>query len=148
MGRGLGKLQREILDSLEESKESLPYYQGAVSHAAEPFPFCLPGWVIHRSASVQIAAGTYDLMSVSRFLANKRGLRFVEGAFQTAFSRAVAGLIRRGELVQPSLVPIQAVEKDPHGRVLDIADGMFIFPGRRTRFVQRVTTRCVGGRAD
>jgi hypothetical protein len=77
MSRGLGKLQREILETLE---------------AARPACGC--------------PDGVYDLWNSSRFLAKRHGAGAAEGdycahikpAFQSAFSHAVRGLMARGLL--------------------------------------------------
>ena len=90
-----------------------------------------------------MADDVYDLRAVSQLLATRRGLRFDRCTFQAAFSRAVAGLIRKGVLVKPGLVPIRAVEKDPYQNVEHFMNGDYMHAGRETRFVRLAGDGCL-----
>jgi hypothetical protein len=108
---------------------------------------CEPGWVMYRRASVLLSPSVFDLLAVSALIKRRRGLRSVTPStpvFEAAFSRAVKGLIQRGRLVKPGLVPIESVEKDPHGIVHRLSDGMYLDVHGRTRFVQASTVAAPG----
>ena len=74
--------------------------------------------------------------------------QWVKMSFSASFSRAIASLVKRGELQVLSLVPI--VNSDwhrgkQHPRIRDLADGKFLDAGdRRIRFVKRHRRRVLG----
>jgi hypothetical protein len=135
---GLGRLQKEILNTLEAAKVEMSPYCGGASWGILSAPFYQPGWVKHLGAVVQLADGLYDLRASLRFLARSRGQMYsscVYNRFKASFSRAVRLLFARGLLEAPSLVPI----KDWEGtcRVHQLVDGNFMLvSGRQRRFVR------------
>ena len=125
MGRGLGRVQRDILATLEEAKAAMPRYQGArwgppYGHEGEP------GWVSSRGGRVRLPDGVYDLRCSLRYLARRdgqvyaqgeeRGLGYVSEGYRVAFSRAARGLLRRGLLVAVSPHSGRPVERRSDGR--------------------------------
>lgn len=137
MSRGLGQLQRDILATITEAKESSVLYRGSTTNKSDPLPYCLPGWVVYRGVSFRLPESVYDLRASARHLANLRGAvrsgGYIREAFQAAFSRAVAGLVSRRLLLPVDRIHASAVERDRHG-VAD--DGVIPIDHRRTvRFV-------------
>jgi hypothetical protein len=148
MGKGAGALPREILETLEEAKGGQLDYHGSESRAWHPAPaFRLPGWVWHRGNCVRLADGVYDLRASVRYLAErhgKRGPHDTDRGFQARFSRAAHGLVRRGELVALSLVPLAGWDPDACSLVVCLAGGDYLsVHGRQVRFVGR--PRAAGG---
>jgi len=103
MGRGLGKLQREILDSLEASRDLRRYHGGGnwKESGLDPRPF-----VQYRGTRLPLREGVYDLRAVKRAVAYADRARrcygaddYMENAFSVAFHRAARALVRRGLLV-------------------------------------------------
>jgi dienelactone hydrolase len=104
MSRGLGRLQREILDTLDEAKASIDRYHGGGRQGA--------GWVRANFREWKLPDDTYDLRASLRYLAARHGkvhragsvgccnTGYVDGAFQASFSRAARSLVDRGELVR------------------------------------------------
>jgi hypothetical protein len=141
MSRGLGKLQRDILGSLEAAKSAVPSYCGC-----EWEPAGESGWVRVYGAKVRIADDVFDLRAVSKFLATNmhkvhRGGVGIHPRFEASVSRAVRGLVRDGYLKQLSLLPVSAVYEDPHHRVEHLADGSYvILRERQVRFVKKMQT--------
>jgi hypothetical protein len=139
MGKGLGWLQREILDTLQEAKQETRYYFGAGWYGGKG-----PGWVKSKGHDVLLQDHVYDLRASERFLAKKHQrfshATYISSSFQSSFSRAVKGLLERGLLQKLDLVPIQ--EPDEHGqhnsRVMLLADGWYLdHYSKRVRFVVR-----------
>jgi hypothetical protein len=149
MSRGLGALQREILDTLDDAATAAG--EGAVRYRGNDADDYAPaderrrfrGWVKTRGNSVLLAPGVYDLRASCAYLARKhdkmdRG-QWIERSFSASFSRAVAGLITRGELSPiRSLLPI--AEFDKHSlrrpdRIMELSDGTYV--DGATRFVKR-----------
>jgi hypothetical protein len=103
MSRGLGKLQREILDSLEASRD-LPRYHGGRNLKESSLG---SGPVVHyRGTILPLREGVYDLRAVKRAVAYADRARrcygaddYMENAFSVAFHRAVHSLVKRGLLV-------------------------------------------------
>ena len=103
MSRGLGRLQREILDTLDEAKANVTRYHGSSWRG--------PGWVHARGIDVPLPDHVYDLRASVRYLAGRHGAvygagrdgygltGYVDTAFAAGFSRAAAGLVVRGDLV-------------------------------------------------
>jgi len=99
MSRGLGRMQRDILDTLDEAKAAALPYQGRSILLTHPEP----GWVSHRGQRFRMDGDCYDLRASLRFLAHRAGQTYapeayVCGAFQSSFSRAARGLLARGLL--------------------------------------------------
>ncbi len=103
MSRGLGKLQREILDNLERSTDGTVVFFYPGGNNAEPpiFPY-RRAW--HAGQRFKIADGVYDLRAVKRVVArgdpHKRftHMEFYDPAYDVSFHRAVKSLVQRGEL--------------------------------------------------
>jgi hypothetical protein len=96
MSRGLGVLQREILESLEPARAAQPSYD------------C--GWVLYRRVDMQLIEGVYDLRIVSKYLRAHRQIPQWQGErFAPMFSRAVHGLVARGLLQPVTTVPLVEV---------------------------------------
>lgn len=104
MSRGLGKLQHDILFSLEKSKEYrfVDGYHGGENADGK---YRHKATVRHHGQRFTLDDDTYDLRAVIRVVAlldrPKRTYaagEFLDGSFQSAFYRAVQSLIRRGEL--------------------------------------------------
>src|ERR1700761_5906376 len=97
MSRGLGKLQRAILESLDEAKIQETQYHGCKPDDYEGIRY-------HGSTFVP-SDGLYDLRASVQFLAratgNLRSYR-ITPSFSAAFSRAVRGLIKAGYLESDS----------------------------------------------
>jgi len=76
MSRGLGVLQREILDSLDTARQAQASYDR--------------GWVLYRRVDMQLIEGVYDLRVVSKYLRAHRQIPAWQGErFAPMFSRAV-----------------------------------------------------------
>jgi hypothetical protein len=111
MSRGLGRLQREILDTLDEAKAATVPYAGGGAHQGM-LTEGGPGWVQSNGRRWKLPEDTYDLRASLRYLATRHGkvrgagragycyAGYVDGAFQASFSRAARGLVARGELVR------------------------------------------------
>jgi hypothetical protein len=153
MSRGIGNLQREILDSLDDAKRyfadpanavekqflgcsftSYPKYKGGApffpdrsSHLVEP------GWVTH-GRGFRIRDDIYDLRASCRYVAMRHDAiepgganGGVNAAFQASFSRAARSLVRRGLLYPAgSIVPIVAIDTTRPPQVLHPADGDYV----------------------
>ena len=95
MGFGLGKLQREILGSLDESKGWVSY------RGCRDWEYG-PGWVKSHGRYWQLPEGVYDLRGVLAYLAYRdqkySQCSYVSSSFKASFSRAVKGLLIRREL--------------------------------------------------
>jgi len=103
MSRGLGKLQREILDSLEASRDLRRYHGGGnwkeSSLGSGPF-------VHYRGTRLPLREGVYDLRAVKKAVAYADRARrcygadaYVHSAFSVAFHRSVHSPVKRGLLV-------------------------------------------------
>jgi hypothetical protein len=139
MSRGLGKLQREILDALEPAAKwaATALYTGKGYRDGE-------GNVRARSRHVTLKPGVYDLRATLRYMAKQRGATyangsFVNNSFQASFSRAARGLVERGYLTEYSLVPIENAERveEYDSVVLSLADGLYVDSGHQLRFVAK-----------
>ena len=136
MGRGLGRLEREILDSLEIAKERQHSYRGYDGDDWHP------GWLVVNRAVVRIPPDIHDLRATARFLAVKNGAihagSVISPAFDASFSRAVRSLLARGYLARVSMLPVIECEKDDRGIVESFSDGnVIVLRGRQTRFVRK-----------
>jgi len=103
MGRGLGKLQREILDSLDRSKDASVVWCYSGGENADP----ARGWperIRCGGAQIQVTPDVYDLRAVKLAVARADRERrishasFVNEAFSVSFHRAVHSLVARGYL--------------------------------------------------
>jgi hypothetical protein len=149
MSKGLGKLQRAILDSLDIAKNSTEYYKGR-GHLNMPF-------IKAYGYNIVIADGVYDLRETIKYLAKKNQKTFCRGAYvkeiyQVSFSRAVRTLVKRNLLKPLWLVPLKEVEEkivETYGnfynmRVMKLKDRWYlIFRERQIRFVEKTFT-CFG----
>jgi len=137
MSRGLGRLQRDILASLDTAKNQQHYYHGGNGDELHP------GWLIVQRAVVRIPGDVYDLRASARFLAREQGalgdvVKEIVPAFRSAFSRAVGSLLRDGDLTAVSMLPVEACERDRQQTVQLLADGDYIvLHSRQTRFVRK-----------
>ena len=130
MSRGLGSMQRLILDALvkrpggdwacerDQNSEHVARYGGWYFKLADEF---------------------HDMRVVAYELADKYNwfshCTFVRQEIQASFSRALRGLENRRLIDAPSIVP---VVKDKSGRAIQCADGLFLFDGnkKQRRFVR------------
>jgi len=125
MSSGLGAMQRRILDAL------------AVRLGGDRVDE-------NHIASFGLALGVHDLRQVSKAMARDHGGiyngSFVTGKWQASFSRAVAGLVARGYISAPSLVPLADVGQSNDGplrrQVHHLSDGAYIDQPRQRRFVR------------
>src|SRR5688572_8715661 len=96
MSRGLGRFQREILETLDEAKATCPDYQGADYWSTPEHPEGVPGVVRVHGCTVCLADDIYDLRASARFLAKRASAvdngGGIQPAHQASFSRAVKGL--------------------------------------------------------
>ena len=143
MSRGLGKLQREILETLEEAKASGIVYRGVSWYkydidALGRLAGAQPGWVVAQGCEVLLAPHVYDLRASMKHLAKHHGAleqgQWVTRSFAASFSRAVRSLVKRGYLDVLWPVPIQAaLEGGDEWRLMYLADGTYLKPGNRQR---------------
>jgi hypothetical protein len=135
MSRGLGRVQRLILETLPRTKQEVAYYRGGESCEYNPLPFCLPGWVRYRLAIFLLPDDVYDLRAVAAMITGRVPI-YDRHVPQKVLYRAMRGLVKRGTLVAGEMVRVAQVDKDPHGLIHYLADGKFLFQGtRQTRFV-------------
>ncbi len=139
MSKGLGYLQRAILETLDLAKAETIYYTGSArqeNYGFKNWKWDKPGWVFCEGCRVRIADSVYDLRASMKYLALKRGHTyccgsFVEPSFQTAFSRAVRQLFNGGFLVKLELVPLAEYDGEldiwwGRSRVMLLADGLYL----------------------
>jgi hypothetical protein len=138
MGKGSGALQREILDTLENARHDKLGYRGFGGIDGDDYlpaghRWRLPGWVTVKGHIVRLGLTAYDLRASCRYLARKHGqIQYggITAPFSASFSRAVATLIQRGDLIPlKSLLPISDVDPLSRGRsghVEHRPDGMFL----------------------
>ncbi len=125
MSRGLGGMQREILETLDEAKQASPRYRGgrdasyfsirkttlanpAYAHLHGRYADDTPGRVVRAGVEWKMPADVYDLRASLRFMAERHGKLacdwlgdgpFVIDRYRTSFSRAVRRLVEDGYLV-------------------------------------------------
>ena len=155
MSRGLGVMQRSILDTLDEARAAAPRYRGSgewcdwgLPGEGDPETYDPAGWVWYRKQAVRLAEGVYDLRCSAVYLKAQRELeRCGSGSrsawrserFLPAFTRAVRSLLRRRLLRQLTLVPLLARDRfKPTPDVHHLADGLYLDArDRQIRFVTR-----------
>ena len=127
MSKGLGIWQQRVLNALELSAD--------VDRTPRAERDSKALWHRVYNFDVVLQPHVYDL-DVVRFLLARE-----HGHHDQAVSRAVRMLIRRGELKQLSLVPIQAYERLGYGEprkslIHELSDGTYLdYGGRTARFV-------------
>lgn len=140
MSKGLGWLQHEIINTLEEAKQETRSYRGAGYYGGKG-----PGWVKCRGINAELAPGVYDLRASALYLAKKHNgishANYIDSTFQASFSRAVRGLIDRGIIEALDLVPIVKypnIHNVYNNKILDLADGVYLnTDSRQSRFIIR-----------
>lgn len=163
MSRGLGKLQAEILNTLEEAKQEIFDYRGSCRQENRrnynDWKWDKPGWVRCRNRKVLLADHVYDLRASMEHIATKMNCRSGAGyinfmgveiyrrgqisdQFKAAFSRAVKGLIARGLIKPLGMVPIKDYVRTPRDEwdysspVMYLKDGLFLSVSKRqNRFI-------------
>jgi hypothetical protein len=140
MSRGLGALQRRILETLDEAKAAMPRYRG-VESAWDLDKRTLRSinlgcrWVhVGAGQLVELAPGVYDLRCSAAYLAEQDGHTahgFQAPSFTAAFARATRGLVQRGILVRLHEIPgVQVVRGRPARTTTSV-----LWPSRQLRFV-------------
>jgi hypothetical protein len=113
MSRGLGSLQRRILETLDEARAAMPWYRG-VSSAWTTTPGTWKiqklgyAWVAIAGQQLELAPGVYDLRCSAAYLADQDGhvaYGHVTPGFTACFARATRGLVQRG--LRPLLEALQ-----------------------------------------
>ncbi len=118
MSHGIGKMQQDILNTLDQAKQDMVYYRGSArsENAGRVFDTWIwdkPGWVKVGRNKVRIAEHVYDLWASNRFIAKLRGetySHFTKPDFQASFSRAVKSLIKRGLISACNPAPLAEVD--------------------------------------
>lgn len=132
MSRGLGSLQRQILESLDAAREAQESYDR--------------GWVLYQRVDMHLIEGVYDLRVVSHYVARQRRYTpYERETFYPRFSRAVHGLVQRGLLTPLTTVPLDDVtfrQKDAEFAYAPFLSWgaerpYFRWPSRQLRFVKR-----------
>ena len=150
MSRGLGSLQKEILDTLDEAKRDRTGYRGFSGEKISlTFPpghrWTLPGWVTVGRNTVRLGLYVYDLRASCAFLARRHAkIEYggIKPSFATGFSRAAATLIKR-RLLRPveSALPIEDFDEDrteQRDLIHELQDGMqMLIEQKQSRFVIR-----------
>jgi hypothetical protein len=142
MSRGLGALQRRILETLDEAKATaLPFPGSGHTWPGVPPGRDPAGWFWYHGSCLLLAPAAYDLRCSSAYLRCHCVLRGRNpGSLNAAFPRAVKSLVARGCLTPLPLVPLAAISRlSPCREVLDLADGLFLDlrAPRQIRFVSR-----------
>ena len=146
MSRGLGKIEREILSTLNKIKErdlEIDFYYRGVGYK--------PGWIFYNGYNIKLTDDVYDLRAILKYMAikNKKTYcrnTYIEESFQASFSRAVKNLVKRKKLLKLSLIPIKDVDlKESQKKdmeygffpsVMLLSDGLYIDSRKQTRFVK------------
>ena len=146
MSRGLGAMQRKILETLDAAKNSVVYYRGGgrTEWGREPVPptwkYDKPGWVIVWKQRVLLADDIFDLRASLAYMADIAGEKYagqyVNGDYRASFYRAAKQLVNRGELIRMSMIPIVDWDGDAGNTVIRCSDGDYVFAGRQLRFVR------------
>jgi hypothetical protein len=144
---GLGSLQREILNTLEDARYDRSGYRGFGGESVSPgFPdtwsrghrWTLPGWVTVGRNTVRLGLNVYDLRASCSFLARRHDKLdggTIKPSFAAGFSRAAATLIKRG-LLSPveSTLPIADFDEDrtpQRGLIHKLQDRMYLLVEHR-----------------
>jgi len=144
MSRGLGKLQREILVTLDDARHEMAdgHFFGSGHWGRKDEP----GWAAigRRGVNVRLALNVYDLRASLEYLRRRRiSDRYGKAvaAFQAAFSRAVAGLVDRGLLAVLRMVPVTEVNVSGNDVEPDheLSDGRYMNVSERQRRFVRLT---------
>ena len=152
MSRGLGSLQKEILDTLEDARRDRNGYRGFSGEecrgVGEHWPaghrWTLPGWVKVGRNAVRLGLNVYDLRASCAFLARRHGKLdngTIKPSFASAFSRAAASLVKRG-LLSPveGALPIADFDEDKSAQrdlIHELHDGMYLLiEQKQARFVR------------
>ena len=132
MPRGLGKIQLEILDSLDVAMSQPPEYRGAGQE---------PGWIFHGGLTVRLNQDVFDLRAVLHYMAQENGKLMggrVDKYYQEVFSNAVRGLMRRGKLESLWLIPVSTWLPEDEDHLLHLTDGVYLWASeRQRRFVRQ-----------
>ena len=123
MSRGLGAMQRQILESLDTARAAAPRYAGSgdSGYGLPPALRGTPqaeGWIWVGGSLLHLAPGLYDLRGTLAYLLERSGTprrtvhRRVSHALEAAFSRAVRSLVARGALEPVWFVPFDTVDSD------------------------------------
>jgi hypothetical protein len=146
---GLGSLQREILDTLEDARRDRTGYRGFGGEGGDHRPpghrWTLPGWVTVGRNTVRLGLNVYDLRASCAFLArrhDKLDYGTIKPSFGAGFSRAAATLIKRRLLsTVESALPIEDFDEDKTERrdlIHDLQQGMYLLiEQKQARFVIR-----------
>jgi hypothetical protein len=120
MSRGLGKMQRLIMDALTR----------------RPFDDWVNAYCL-RIGDFKLMPGYHDLRKVAQEIARDNGAfshcSFIDPAWQASFSRAIRGLAERGFIEVPSMI---LLANDRTGRAIHCSDGLWMFQPRQRRFVR------------
>src|SRR5215471_10197519 len=130
MSRGLGTLQRRILETLDEARAAMPWYRGSESSSTwTGTRFINTGrlWTRLGDTVVVLAPGVYDLRCSAAYLAETLGqvrnygreVR-VTRSFVASFARATHGLVVRGFLVRLRAVPVAQVIRPRHSQATSV----------------------------
>lgn len=147
MSKGLGKIQLEIVNSLDAAMAGARYYYRgdgrekwyAPSGIENPanWKYDKPGWITHRGLRARLAPGYYDLRAVQMYMAEKNNQithgHYVSAAYQASFSRAARELAKRNLLVFSCIIPVIDWDDRSDAEVLRLADGDYIITSERQR---------------
>lgn len=141
MSRGLGRMQRLVLDELKARSggDMVGDRNEQSKDMANELKSEYGVWLCDRYA--QLKPGVHDLRCVCYQLAVKHGgishANFTSPEWQASFSRAVKGLHARGYIEVINVVPVQWAREDGFSKldVHHLADGTYIvWNSRQKRF--------------
>lgn len=144
MSKGIGKMQRKILDFIKSDyRNEISYYPGAGFYGSKN------GWVRFKDTHILLPDDVHDLRAVLSYLAKSEGERYsghyVNEDFKASFSRAINGLLKRGYLKAPTLLKIKDSEIIPGQRdytdilIHNLSDGKYLMCNeKQKRFVLSV----------
>lgn len=144
MSKGLGKLRKEILDTLIEAKNKIGPYK-CKDFTLDGYNYD-PELIKIRGIWVKLADNIFDLRASLNYLAKKHN-RFcgcyIDSSLIVSFSRAVKSLVKRGH-IEPliSLLPIKEVldEDEIDSQIIHaLSDGLYLALrfNNRIRFVKK-----------
>lgn len=144
-------MQRQILDTLDEAKNTELNYRGCSWEQNWMHPdtwrWDRPGWVIYHRQVIRLAPGVYDLRASAMYVAQQNGMvysaGFIQPCFQAAFSRAVKSLLGRKLIKAPTTIPLAEYDEDQADSelILELADGIYLDADRRQRQM-RFVVKC------